>query len=152
MDKIKVLLTQDIKSLGKTGDIVEVSQGYARNFLFLKKMAKEATKPIIDEYEARKIANKKKEDKLLTDAKELAQKLSSTKIVIHTRVGENNKFYGAITSKDISNKLKELGFDFDSKQITFEGAKTPGEYEAKVRVYPGVFSIIKFLVEGVSDS
>lgn len=152
MDKVKVLLTQDIKSLGKAGDIVEVSQGYARNFLFLKKMAKEATKSIIEEYETRKVANKKKEDKRLADAKDLAQKLSSTNIVIKARVGENNKFYGAITSKDISNKLKELGFDFDSKQITFEGAKMPGEYEAKVRVYPGVFSVMKFLIEGASDS
>ncbi|AWB09648.1 MAG TPA: 50S ribosomal protein L9 [Thermodesulfobium narugense] len=151
MDKIKVLLIQDIKSLGKAGDIVEVSQGYARNYLFLKNLAKEATKPIIEEYEKRKIANKKKEDKKLAEAKNISQKLSSTNIVIKARMGENNKFYGAITSKDISNKLKEMGFDFDPKQITFEGAKVPGEYEAKIRVYPGVFSVIKLTVEGVLD-
>jgi len=151
VDKIKVLLTQDIKSLGKAGDIVEVSRGYARNYLFLKNLAKEATQSIIDEYEKMKIANKKKEEKRMAEAKVLAQKLASTKIEIKARMGENNKFYGAITSKDVANKLKEMGFEFDPKQITFEGAKVPGEYEAKIRVYPGIFSTVKLSIEGVLD-
>lgn len=146
---MKVILKQDVKSLGKKESMVEVSDGYARNFLFPKGLAVEATSTNINVMNTKKEAEKAKKDKELAQAKVLAEKVKAATVVFKTKTGENGKLFGSITSKDISDKLKSVyNLDIDKKKILLEDAiKTLGTLEVEVKLYPGVSTKLTVKVE-----
>ena len=146
---MKVILLQDVKGQGKKGDIVNVSEGYAKTFLFLRKLAKEA-----DAATLRQIENKKEseafhfaEDK--KKAEETKAFLADKKIVFKTTGGADGRLYGAVTSKDIADKIKaDLGLDIDKRLISVnETIKTTGEYTVALKLFQGVTADLKLVVE-----
>lgn len=137
---MKVILKQDVKGLGKKESMVEVNDGYARNFLFPRNLAVEASSSNINIMNTKKEAEKAKNERELAKAKELAEKISKVTVVIKTKAGENGKLFGSITSKDISDRLKaDFGLDVDKKKINLTDAlKALGSADVEVKVYPGV--------------
>ncbi len=137
---MKVILKQDVKGLGKMEDLVNVSDGYARNYLFPRGLAAEANAGNINVMNTKKQAEKSKRDRELAHAKELALKVKETVVVIKSKSGENGKLFGSITSKDISDKLKsDFNIDIDKKKIVLpDPIKSLGTTEVEVKLYPEV--------------
>ena len=146
---MKVILKQDVKGLGKKDDLVNVSDGYARNFLFPRGLAVEANQSNLNIVKTRKEAEKSRRDRELAQARELAEELRDVEVVIRAKTGENGKLFGSITSKDISDKLKEdFGMDIDRKKIVIpDTIKTTGTYEIDVKLYPEVSGRLKDRIE-----
>ncbi|MDF2672615.1 MAG: ribosomal protein [Clostridiales bacterium] len=142
---MKVILKADVKALGKKGDIVNTSDGYARNYLFPKGVATEATEGNLKAQEAFKAKEVKKKAEEKDIALELAKKISSLSISISVKTGENGKLFGSITSKDIAEELKKQhNIDFDKKKFVLDEAiKTAGEYSVEVKVYPEISGKLK---------
>jgi large subunit ribosomal protein L9 len=146
---MKVILKQDVKGLGKKEDIVDVSSGYARNFLFPRGLADEANAGNINMAQTKKEAERSRNDRELAKARELALKLNDTVVVIRTKSGEKGKLFGSITNKDISEVLKkDFNIDIDKKKIVLPGPfKSLGTYEAEVRLYPEVNAKLAVRIE-----
>lgn len=146
---MKVILKQDVRGLGKKDDLVNVSDGYARNFLFPRGLAVEANQSNLNIVKTRKEAEKSRRDRELAQARELAEELRDVEVVIRAKTGENGKLFGSITSKDISDKLKEdFGMDIDRKKIVIpDTIKTTGTYEIDVKLYPEVSGRLKVRIE-----
>ncbi len=146
---MKVILLQDVKSLGKKGDLVNTSDGYARNFLLPKKLAKEANAQAMNEY---KNAEDSKNYKIQVQ-KEQAEKDKKTMegktLVINAKAGANGKLFGSITAKDVSAKLKEsFGIDVDKRKIVVaDDIKTYGTYTVEVKLYTGISASLKVEVK-----
>lgn len=137
---MKIILLNDVKGIGKKGEIKNVSDGYARNFLFPKKIAMEATEGNIKLRKSQiELENKKKAEEA-KKASETAKKLSDITVNIVAKTGENGKLFGSITAKDIAEKLKEqTSIDVDKKKIVLpEPIKEAGKYEVEVKIYPEV--------------
>lgn len=137
---MKVVLLQDVKDLGKKEEIVSVSDGYARNFLFPRKLAVEATDGRLREIADKKSAEKNRKDKELQAAKELADKLNKVEVYIKTKAGEHGKLFGSITGKDIADAVKaQHKIELDKKKIVMhDPIKSVGSYQVEVKVYPEV--------------
>lgn len=145
---MKVLLLQDVKDTGKKGQIVDVSDGYARNFLFARKMGKIATAENINaanQAEAAAVHKKKVE---ASDAKKLAASINGKSFVLKAKCGENGKLFGAITSKEIAEEVnKQLGTSLDKKNVEIDGnIKILGEYDVVLRVYAETTAKIKLSI------
>lgn len=147
---MKVLLDQDVKGTGKKGDIVNVSDGYARNFLFPKKLASPADTAAVNASNIQKSAAAHHRFEAELKARENAKKLEGQSVTVKVKVGEGGKLFGTIGGKEVAAALKEQkGYDIDKKKITLsEAVKTTGEYTAKISLFEGVSSQIKVLVEG----
>ena len=146
---MKVVLQEDVKDLGKVGDICNVSAGFARNFLFPRKMAVEATPSKVKEYQhLQKIAGIKKE-KMKAVRQQLLDKLSQTELVFKMDASEDSeKLFGSITSADISQKLHEMEMTVDRRDIFIEDPiRTLGEHKVAVKLGEGLQGEIKILVE-----
>lgn len=145
---MKVILKADVKGLGKKGDIVNASDGYARNFLFPKGVAAEATEGNLRAQEAFKAKEAKKKAEEAESARELAKKISSLSIELGVKTGENGKLFGSITSKDIAEELKKQhGIDIDKKKFVLDEAiKTAGQYSIEVKVYPEITAKLKVTI------
>lgn len=145
---MKVILKADVKGLGKKGDIVNASDGYARNFLFPKGVAAEATEGNLRAQEAFKAKEAKKKAEEAENARELAKKISSLSIELSVKTGENGKLFGSITSKDIAEELKKQhGIDIDKKKFVLDEAiKTAGQYSIEVKVYPEITAKLKVTI------
>ncbi|MGI5997606.1 MAG: 50S ribosomal protein L9 [Lutispora sp.] len=145
---MKVVLLQDVKSLGKKDDIVNVSDGYARNFLFPKKLAVEATVGKLNEISDKKSSLENKKKKELEKAKALAEKLNKIEILIKTKAGVNGKLFGSITAKDIADIIKQKHkIEVDKKKIVLDDAiKSLGTQEVEIKVYPEVTAKVKVTV------
>ncbi|MBO8159644.1 50S ribosomal protein L9 [Thermosyntropha sp.] len=145
---MKVILTQDIKQLGRAGDIKEVSDGYARNYLIPKGLAVEATAGKIKEVEEKKKSQERQKMKELEQAKELQKKLNGKEITIKAKTGDNDRLFGAVTPKEIAEAInKEFKVSIDKKKIEIgEPIKHLGEYNLKIKIYPGVQAEIKVKV------
>lgn len=143
-----VILLKDVKGTGKAGEVVKVSDGYARNMLLPKGLAKEATQGNIRNLEKQKqiMAERQAEDK--GKAEELAEQISSCVVEIKTKGGENGKLFGSITSKDIAEALKaQTGISIDKKKIVMDSPiKETGETTLKIKVYPEVVADLKVKV------
>lgn len=143
-----VILLKDVKGTGKAGEVVKISDGYARNMLLPKGLAKEATQGNIRNLEKQKqiMAERQAEDK--GKAEELAAQISSCVVEIKTKGGENGKLFGSITSKDIAEALKEqTGISIDKKKIVMDAPiKETGETTLKIKVYPEVVADLKVKV------
>lgn len=134
---MKVILEQDVKGTGKKGQIVDVSDGFARNFLFPKKLAKVATSGNIEgaKQAEEAVRHRKKVEK--QEAEELAKKLDGARVRVTAKCGENGRLFGAITSKEIAEAISaQTGHEVDKKKIGLaDTIKQLGEYELTVRVY-----------------
>ncbi|MGI6084417.1 MAG: 50S ribosomal protein L9 [Acetivibrionales bacterium] len=146
---MKVILKQDVKSLGKKDAVVEVNDGYARNYLIPKGLATEATPAALNEAKAKSEAEKHRKANELSDAKALAVKMSGMTVTIKSKAGANGKLFGSITSKDIVEQLKaQHKITIDKKMLNLpEAIKSLGDTEVEVKLYAGVSTKIKVMVE-----
>lgn len=148
---MQVILLKDVKGLGKKGDIVKAKDGYARNFLFPKGLAKEATKGNVKVLEEQKTADKLRKQQELKEAQELSEQISKLTVKIISKAGDNGKLFGSITSKEIASELKKQHkIEIDKRKINLSGnIKTLGTTIVDVKVYPGVVAKLKVdVVEG----
>ena len=144
---MKVILQQDVKKLGKKGDIVEVSEGYGRNFLLPRKAAVLATAQNLNVANAQAGPKARKEAMAADEAKLMAKQLEKVEVKIPVRIGEGGKLFGSVTGKDVSDALKKQHIDIDKRKITIQGEVTgTGVYEAVIKVHPTVTSKIKVSV------
>lgn len=143
-----VILLKDVKGTGKAGEVVKVSDGYARNMLLPKGFAKEATQGNIRNLEKQKQIMQEKHDAEKAAATETAEKISRLTVEIKTKGGENGRLFGSITSKDIAEALKsQSGIEVDKKKIVMDAPiKETGETTLKVKVYPEVTAELKVKV------
>lgn len=143
-----VILLKDVKGTGKAGEVVKVSDGYARNMLLPKGFAKEATQGNIRNLEKQKQIMQEKHDAKKAAATETAEKISRLTVEIKTKGGENGRLFGSITSKDIAEALKsQSGIEVDKKKIVMDAPiKETGETTLKVKVYPEVIAELKVKV------
>ncbi|PNR96513.1 50S ribosomal protein L9 [Petrotoga olearia] len=146
---MKVLLLDDVSNLGKKGEIKEVSDGYARNYLIPKKLAVEATGGYIKNVEESKKIEDKKKENLKKRSEEILEKLKGTKIEIKAKSGEKGKLFGAVTAQNISEKIEELlGEKFDKTWFDEKvNIKELGTHTLKVKLPQGVRGEIKVKVE-----
>ncbi len=137
---MKVILNQDVKGKGKKGQLVEVSDGYARNFLLPKGLAKEATKSNINVMEGQAASVEYHRQKELEAAQETAEKIKELKVVLTAKAGENGKLFGSITAKDVAEALTmQHHIKIDKKKFVLpDGIKTLGVTCVDIKVYPGV--------------
>ncbi len=141
---MKIILKKNFDQLGYTGEIVDVKDGYAMNFLIPRDIAYTATKGNIRALEEEKVQKARKEAKALEGARTFAEELSKVSITIPVKVGEEDKIFGAVTSQMIADALKEKGYEIDKKKIEIkEPIKALGIYEVKVKVHHAVESTVK---------
>ena len=147
---MKVILTQDVKGQGKKDDVIEVSDGYARNFLIKNKLAVEATSAMINSIKIKKAADEHRRAEEKAAALELAKKISGTTVAVKIKVGETGKLFGALNTQAVADALKEAGYDIDRKKIVLpDVTKTVGVYEITVKPYAEVSAKIKVSVEAL---
>ena len=146
---MQVILLQDVKSLGKKGEIVKVSDGYARNFVIPKKLGVEATEKNKNELRLQKAHEDKVAAQKLADAKAAAEDLSGRKIVVKIKAGENGKVFGSISAKEIAAAAKEQhGLELDKKKIQVaEPIKTFGNFEIPIKRHPQVTGTLNVVVQ-----
>lgn len=146
---MKVLLLEDVKAQGKKGEIINVSDGYAKNFLFPRNLAKEATAQVISEVKAKNDSAAYKKETERKAALELAEKIKDAVIVFKTTGGEDGRLYGAVTTKDVAEKINsQLGLAIDKKKIVLsDNIKRTGEYSVKIKLYPEISVELKIIVE-----
>ncbi|MDR2089563.1 MAG: 50S ribosomal protein L9 [Clostridiales Family XIII bacterium] len=144
-----VILKQDFKGLGKAGDVVKVSDGYARNLLIPRGIATEATDGNIRNLEKQKKLNEAMYKKDLAEAKALAERIGDLSVKIITKSGENGRLFGSITSKDIADALAEQhGIRIDKRKIAPEAPiKTTGTVSVEVKIFPEVAAALRVDVE-----
>jgi large subunit ribosomal protein L9 len=137
---MKVILLADVKKLGRKGEVLEVAEGYARNFLFPRKLAAEASAGNLKNLEHIKEAENRKKEAILQEARELAKKVENIVLQVATKVGEGGKLFGSVTSKDVAEALARVHkIDVDKKKVEIEGAvKSLGTYNVTVKLHPEV--------------
>ena len=144
---MKVILIEDVQKLGTMGEIVQVKDGYARNFLFPRKLAKSATDSnlrIIEDIKRKKVAALAKEKKL---AEELRDKISFVSCTIAAEAGEDDKLFGSVTAQDVARAFEEEGFSIDKRKIILEEPiKKLGVYHVAVKLHPEVTGEVKVWV------
>lgn len=145
---MKVILQQDVKKVGNKGDIVEVSEGYGRNFLLPKKLAVEATAANLETAKQKANSAARKKQQATDEARLLAAQLEKVSVKVAVRIGEGGKLFGSVTGKDVADALaKEQGIDVDRRKISLKSEVTgAGEYEAVIKVHPEIQSTIRVLV------
>lgn len=145
---MKVILLEDVKTLGKKGEIVNVNDGYARNFILPKKLGMEATAKNMNDLKLQKANEEKVAQKILQEAKELAAKLEAGKVEVSIKVGEGGRTFGSVSSKEIAAAVKEqMGYEIDKKKIQLKDAiKGLGEHGVPVKLHPKVTAELKVIV------
>lgn len=144
---MKVILKSDVKKLGSKGDIVKVSDGYARNFLMPKGLAEEATQSNLNELKHKEKIRERKYKENLTEAEELASKLEEKDFVIAVKAGENGRLFGSVTTKDIAKAVKKEGFKIDKRKIDLsDHIKSLGVHKVKVKIFKDVEATLKVKV------
>ena len=146
---MKVILNQDVKGQGKKGQLIEVSDGYARNFLLPKKLAKEATKENINVMQGQKDSAEYHLKVALEEAQATAKKIGELSVKLTAKAGENGKLFGSITSKDVAEALTmQHHIKLDKKKFNLpDGIKTLGTTEVEIKIYTGVSAKLKVIVE-----
>ena len=137
---MQIVLLEDVKSLGKKGQIVKVNEGYARNFILPKKLGVEATPKNLNDLKLKKANEEKLAAQLLAEAKELGQKLEKSSITLSIKAGDNGKAFGSVSGKEIGKAIQEqLGLDIDKKKLVLpEPLKTFGTHEVPVKLHRDV--------------
>ena len=147
---MEVILLEDVKNVGKKGEVVKVNDGFARNVLIKKKQGVEATNKNLNDLKLRKANDDKIAAENLEAARELAKKLEAAKITLPIKVGSNGKSFGSISSKEIADEVKaQLSLDVDKKKVQLKDAiKAVGDYDVKIKLHPQVTANLKVIVEG----
>jgi large subunit ribosomal protein L9 len=141
---MKVILRKNFEQLGKAGELVDVKDGYARNFLIPRDIASVATPGNVKALEEEKRQTAKKEAKELENAENKAAELEKVSITIPVKVGEEDKIFGSVTTQDIADALKEKGSDIDKRRIEIEEPiKSLGIYNVKVKLFQDVVATVK---------
>lgn len=137
---MKVILLKDVKGVGKKGQLLNASEGHARNFLLPKKLAVEATKENMKDLELKQKALDKKQKEEFEKASSLAEELKQKSIIIAVKTGENGKLFGSVTNKEVAEELvKQTGLDIDKKKVSIgDPIKMVGERTAVVKLHPKV--------------
>ena len=144
---MKVILLQDVKKIGKKGEVINTSDGYARNYLFPRKLAQEATDANLHILNNKKENERKQKLAEIEAAQKVANELKGKEIKITTKLGENGKLFGAITSKDIASEIKkQFKVEVDKKKIVMDTIKVYGTYEIEVKLYPEVSTKMKVVI------
>lgn len=148
---MKVILLQDVKNIGKKGDLKNVAEGYAHNFLFPRKLAVEATEGTMKDLAQKQASEAKKKAQALEDAKKLASDIEKILVKIVSKVGDGGRLFGSITTKDIADQLKsQFKIEIDKKKMNLDNPiKTLGTYTVTVKLHPEVQAAFKVqIVEG----
>ena len=147
---MKVILTSDIKNIGKKDDLIEVSDGYARNFLFPRKLAIEANTSNLSTLNYKKEKERQAHVEKILEFQKIAENIKNREIVIKTRTGSNGKLFGTITSKDVCTKINSLfDLNLDKKKISFDSIKTLGNYPISIKLCPEVS--VKMILKVISE-
>ncbi|HIR25995.1 50S ribosomal protein L9 [Lachnoclostridium sp. An196] len=146
---MKVILLEDVKSLGKKGQIVDVSDGYARNFILAKKLGLEATSKNLNDLKLKKAHEDKLAAQRLQEAKDFAAKLEGLQVTLKIKAGEGGKLFGSISSKEIAEAAKEqLGLEIDKKKLVLPNPiKAIGTTDVPVKLHPQVTGELKVIVQ-----
>lgn len=146
---MKVILLEDVKSLGKKGQMVDVSDGYARNFIISKKKGIEATAKNMNDLKLQKAHEDKMAAQRLEEAKLFAAEIAKAEVVLELKVGEGGKLFGAVSSKEIAQAAKEqLNMDLDKKKLVLSNPiKTVGTTSVAVKLHPQVTAELKVIVK-----
>ncbi len=145
---MQVILQEDVQGSGKKGELVNVSDGYARNFLLKRGLAIQATPQALAEYEAQQASKAHKKETEQAAAQEIADKLSGKTLNISAKAGESGKLFGSITSKELSAEIKKhFDIDVDRRKISMKGEiKAHGDYTADIKLYSGITAQINIKV------
>jgi large subunit ribosomal protein L9 len=146
---MKIILKENMKNLGHQGDVVEVKNGYANNFLFPRGMAVMATASNLKIHEENNRQGALKREKMKTDALSLAEQLKEMSITIGTKAGANGKIFGSITPLQVTQALKAKGFEIDRRKIEINDVKTLGSYEATLNLHRDV--TVNIVVEVIAE-
>ena len=145
---MKVILQKDVKDVGRVGELVNVSEGFARNFLFPRKLAAEATEKRVKEYDHLKRVAETKKKKALAERQALLAKINNTTVTFKLPAGETDKLFGTVTTTDISKELQKAGHSVDRRDIHLEEPiKVLGQHKAIVRYAEGLEAKIQISVE-----
>ncbi len=141
---MKVILLQDVKGQGKKGAVLEVSDGYARNFLLPKKLATEATASAVNDLKGKNEAFAYKKETELSEAKQMQEKLKDLTVIITAKAGSNGKLFGSVTNKDVAeNLLNQHHIKIDKRRFEMDDIKTVGSTTVNIRLYPDVVGQLK---------
>lgn len=145
---MKVILLEDVKALGKKGEIVNVSDGYARNCILPKKLGLEATSKNLNDLKLKKANDAKVAQEQLEEAQALGKKIEAGKVELAIKVGEGGRAFGSVSSKEIAVAVKEqMGYDIDKKKIQLKDViKTLGTHAVPVKLHPKVTADLKVIV------
>lgn len=137
---MKLILLEDVKSVGKKGDLINASEGYAKNFLLPKKLAVEATKSNLNDYELKQKAEAKRKQEELDKARETAKALEDKVVTIQVKTGGNGKLFGSVTNKEVAEAIiEQTKLDIDKKKVSIgDPIKMVGERTATVKLHPKV--------------
>ena len=146
---MKVILTEDVKSLGKKGEIVNVSDGYARNFILKKNKGVEANGKNLNDLKLKKANDDKIAQQQYEDAQELGKKIEAGKIEVSIKTGEGGKAFGSVSSKEIATEVKaQMELEVDKKKVQLKDAiKALGTYEVPIKLHPKVTAKLKVIVK-----
>jgi large subunit ribosomal protein L9 len=147
---MKVILKEDVKNIGSMGQILDVADGFGRNFLVPKGLAVEANIKNVKSLEHEKKVIQERAKKIKNQAQDLATRISNTAIVIRVKAGEEGKLFGSVTTMDIAEQFKNAGIDIDKKKISIEETiKRVGSYAVKVKIHPEIVSEVNVqVIEG----
>jgi len=144
---MKIILLQDVKSMGKKGDVINASDGYARNYLFPRKLAQEATESSMHILNNKNENERKKKLSELEAAQKLAAELKGKELTIESKTGESGKLFGAITNKDVAALINsKYNLTVDKKKIVMDTIKVAGTYDIEVKLYPEVATKMKVII------
>lgn len=146
---MEVILLQDVKALGKKGEVVKVSDGYARNFILPKKLGLEANAKNMNDLKLQKAAEAKHQKEILEEAQSFAAQIGEKKITLKIKTGEGGRTFGSVSTKEIAAACKDqLGFDIDKKKMVLSDAiKSPGIFTVPIKLHPKVTAELKVHVE-----
>lgn len=146
---MKFILLEDVKSVGKKGDLINASEGYAKNFLLPKKLAVEATKSNLNDYELKQKADAKRRQEELEKAQETAAALKDKVVTIKVKTGGNGKLFGSVTNKEVADAIVEqTKLDIDKKKVSIgDPIKMVGERTAVVKLHPKVSAEVTIKIE-----
>lgn len=137
---MKVILLEDVKSVGKKGELINTSDGYAKNFLFPKKLAVEATKSNLNDFELKQKSEAKRKKEELEQAQNMAKELENKTVTVKVKTGENGKLFGSVTNKEVAEEIvKQTGMQIDKKKVSIgDPIKMVGERTAVIKLHPKV--------------
>lgn len=144
---MKIILTEDVKKIGKKGEVVNVKQGYFRNYILPNNLGVEANKENLAKLDEHLKKLKKEEDENIKAAMENKEKIEKTEVVIKVKAGENGKLFGSITNMDIKKALDEKNIEVDKKKIDKTDIDSLGDYEVTIKLYQQVSAKLKVKVE-----